>query len=627
MQLTTIPGIGPKSEEKLEHLKIFTVEDLLLTMPKSYDDRRIATTPMETAAYYLATVESAPKIFSIRRNLKRLTVKITVLDSPVTMALFNQTHWFQSLKVGTKIVVYGVLKPSMTVRKLYLKSHFKFGIAPVYRLKKISDTRMQQWVKKAFEILTVPESLPESIRHTFQLKSRHEMLYMAHFPESHADVEAVFMWQKIAYLTAREHAKNASRNPSQSAAKAVDESTLSRMINALPFALTSSQQKSIRTLIDDLKSNEMKRRLLQGDTGSGKTVVALLAAVALIEKGYQVAFMAPTEILAHQHQQTFNTLFKGPYTSALLTGSLEKPILSARLKELKSGAIDLVFGTHILFSASTHFYHLGQVIIDEQHRFGVNQREALIQKGSQVDLVSLSATPIPRTLALTLYQDMAVTTLKDVPVNRQPVKTELVPLKDAKTLDYRIELALEAHHQVFIVAPRIEDDASLMSVERIDAYYQTQFKKARIKTLHGQQPAQEKTATLKAFQAHDIDILIATSVIEVGIDVKDAGLMLIYHAERFGYAQLHQLRGRLGRHHIPGVCYLLYRGNESVQSRLNVLKTLTDGFELAQMDLKVRGFGTLFGTEQTGFSADQSWPYEKTLALIQKIQETLQSVP
>lgn len=627
MQLNTLPGIGPKTLEKLTDLKIATVEDLLLTVPKSYDERTLSQVKEETPAYYLATVKSAPKIFSIRRNLKRLTCKIEVLGEPVQMALFNQTHWFHQLQVGIKIVIYGTLNPSMTVQKVFLAANFKPGIIPNYRLKKLSDTRIQGFVEKAFERLTIPESLPPKIREIFHLKSRHETLYQAHFPQSMADVEAFFKWQKIAYLTHREAGRLKGDEPLRDAHKPVHLERLDGWIQRLPFQLTASQLNSVHALIEDLQKEAPARRLLQGDTGSGKTVVALLSSVLLMKQKYQVAFMAPTEILAMQHYETFQTLFNESFTSTLLTGSLDKPVLKTRLKALKEGTVDIVFGTHILFSQGTHFHNLGQVIIDEQHRFGVNQREALIQKGKGADLISLSATPIPRTLALTLYQDMDVTTLKEMPSNRQPVKTEVVPLKDAKTLDYMIEMTLTEKQQVFIVAPRIEDDDMLLSVERIESYYRRQFKTARIATLHGQQGAAEKTSTLKAFQAHELDILIATSVIEVGIDVKHAGLMLIYHAERFGYAQLHQLRGRLGRHHIPGVCYLLYQGKTPIKERLAVLKTTTDGFEIAQMDLKMRGFGTLFGTDQTGFSAFQSWPYEETLALIKTIQETLQSSP
>lgn len=627
MKLNTIPGIGPKTLEKLTTLKILTVEDLLLTVPKSYDERKLSTTIQETPAYYKATVESAPKIFSIRRNLKRLTCKISVLGTSVQMALFNQTHWFHQLNVGTEIVVYGSVKPSMTAQKVFLAANFKPGIIPNYRLKKLSDTRFQGFVEKAFERLTIPESLPEVIRHKFQLNSRHDTLFYAHFPRSMQDVEAFFTWQKIAYLTSREIDRSQSNKAPLEAAKPVDHAQLDAWIKQLPFTLTKGQNESVAMLVEDLKAPMPARRLLQGDTGSGKTVVALLSSLLLMEQGFQVAFMAPTEILAEQHHKTFQSLFGGAFKSTVLTGSLDKKVLKNRLSALKAGDIGIVFGTHLLFSPSTHFHKLGQVIIDEQHRFGVNQREALIQKGASADLISLSATPIPRTLALTLYQDMDVTTLKEMPANRQAVKTEVIPLKDAKTLDYMIDMTLEENQQVFIVAPRIEDDDMLLSVERIESYYLSRFKNARIATLHGGQPATEKTQTLHAFQAHEIDILIATSVIEVGIDVKNAGLMLIYHAERFGYAQLHQLRGRLGRHHIPGVCYLLYQGKAPIKERLTVLKTMTDGFEIAQMDLKMRGFGTLFGTDQTGFSALQAWPYEETLALIETIQETLQSTP
>ena len=623
MKLHEIAGIGPKTEAKLNALKIFTVEDLLLTVPKSYDDRKIADTVLDTPAYYEATATSLPKIFSVRRNLKRLTFKATILGETIQIALFNQTHWFHHLKPGRSIVVYGVFKKSMTAQRLFLKENFSPGLNPRYKLKTISDKRFREWVRAGFQELKIPESLPKSIQTRFSLKSRHDTLYQAHFPQSLEDIQAFYTWQKIAYLTGRELSRQSVHDHKMSSAKPVAREKVWAQAAALPFSLTKSQKESVQMLLDDLEDPRPKRRLLQGDTGSGKTVVAMLSAIGLLETGHQVALMAPTEILARQHHQTFKTLFKDAYASTILTGSLDAQTLKQRLEAVQAGTVAMVFGTHQLFSKTTRFKTLAQVIIDEQHRFGVNQREALLAKGQAADLISLSATPIPRTLALTLYQDMDVTTLNDVPAGRRTVKTEVVPLKNAKTLDYMIELALEANQQVFVVAPRIEDDEALLSVERIEHYYRDRFPKARLATLHGGQHAEEKTQTLHAFQAHEIDLLIATTVIEVGIDVKDAGLMLIYHAERFGVAQLHQLRGRLGRHHIDGVCYLLYQGNAAVKQRLDVLKTLTDGFELAQMDLDTRGFGTLFGTDQSGFHALDAWPYEETLNLIQAIQATL----
>lgn len=626
MQLEDIQGLGPKSKDKLAQTEIHSVEDLLLTVPKSYDDQKLADTPQDGPAYYQATVLKPAKIFSIRRGLKRLTTSVKVFDKSINIAVFNQTHWFHQLTPGTVIVIYGILQPSMTVQKLYLAANFKEGLKPKYRLKDISDSRFSRWVSDGFKTLKIPENLPQTIIEKFALESRHETIYFAHFPRDIADVERFFTRQKIAYLTQRELTLADSKKAA-SAAKHIARKSLSSFFTQLPFSLTNGQEEALDVILTDLENNMPKRRLLQGDTGSGKTIVTFLAALLAIEAGYQVAFMAPTEILAYQHFHTFKHLFKDQVTSQLLTGSLHKSAIKDMQNALRDGSIDIVFGTHVLFSASTHFHRLGLVIIDEQHRFGVKQRDALIQKGVGADLISLSATPIPRTLALTLYQGMDVSTIKTLPEGRLSVQTEVVPVKSAKTLDYMVRLALEANQQIFIIAPRIDDDPQLLSVERIEAYYTDVFKDARIKTLHGQQSSFEKTETLKAFQAHSIDILIATSVVEVGIDIEDAGLMLIYHAERFGYAQLHQLRGRLGRHDIPGVCYLLYKGNDAVKTRLEVLKTISDGFELSQIDLKTRGFGSLFGTDQTGFNMLQDWPYVETLKLIETIQETLQETP
>jgi ATP-dependent DNA helicase RecG len=295
------------------------------------------------------------------------------------------------------------------------------------------------------------------------------------------------------------------------------------------------------------------------------------------------------------------------------------------LDQIKSQKGTMIIGTHALFSNKTLYQNLTLVIIDEQHRFGVAQRQKLLDKGPAVDFISLSATPIPRTLALTLYQGMAVSVLSEKPKGRQPVTTSLMPLKEAKACDAQIEETLTQNKQVFIIAPRIEEDEQLLSVERIEKYYKDRFKKARIRTLHGQQESLLKEKTLTAFAEGEVDILIATTVVEVGIDIKRATLMLVYHAERFGLAQLHQLRGRLGRHLDAGECILLYRGKTDVKQRLHLLKTIDDGFTLSQKDLETRGFGTLFGLQQSGFSQMQTWPYEETLRLMESIKEDVQS--
>lgn len=627
MELTDLKGLGPKSKEALNAHQIFHVEDLLLAMPKGYDERRIAAHIEPTKAYYEATVTHPPKIFSVRASLKRLTFKADILSHSVTIALFNQTHWYGQLKPGTQIVVQGLYQPSMVALKLQLKENFTPGIQPLYKRKGLSDRQLSKWIQAAFETFRLPEDLPLDLLEIYGLAPRHETIYSAHFPDGFHAVDAFFKRQKVAYLYHREKERFSVPTRQKLQSKKVHTASIDTAIKGLPFALTGAQRSVLDTVLDDFRAPFTQRRLIQGDTGSGKTVVAMLAGLSLIDDGYQVAFMAPTEILANQHFATFNQYFSGFGRAALITGSMDKAALEKTLEAIKNGVISVVFGTHILFSKKVHFKHLGLVVIDEQHRFGVNQRERLIAKGDSVDTISLSATPIPRTLALTLYKDMEVSSLKEVPKGRKDVTTEVLQLKNAKSLDTVITETLKAGSQVFIIAPRIEDDAQLLSVERIEAYYTKRFKEASIGVLHGQQDSPTKHATLERFQAGAIQMLIATTVVEVGIDIQGATLMLIYHAERFGYAQLHQLRGRLGRHGQTGTCYLLYKGSPDMADRLAVLKTVTDGFELSEKDLQTRGFGTLFGTEQTGFNELQNWSYDETLSLIQSLQAYIQAHP
>ena len=582
--------------------------------------RQLEEEVSSNTGYYQAVVLTKPTIFAIRRNLKKVQFKAEIFGQTITVSLFNQTHWMRHLSPGIKCVVYGQFNQAMTAQRCYLEKSFKEGIFPVYGLKKMADSKIQGFVKETLNTLEVREILPRFIVKKYALMPYKEAILKRHFPEQLSELDALEKREKVSFLFQRQLEQAALLKKGLKTPKEVSLKDIEIDISKLPFELTHSQIEVLKHLIQGLKSNVPMRHLLQGDTGSGKTVVAFLVALTLIKKGHQVALMAPTEILALQHFQTFKSLFKD-YDVTYLTGSMLPQESKEVLQEIASKKGLMIIGTHALFSNKTKYHHLSLAIIDEQHRFGVAQRQKLIDKGEATDFMSLSATPIPRTLALTLYQGMDVSVLNEKPKNRQKVTTSLLPLKDAKNADVMIEETLKNKKQIFIIAPRIEDDEQLLSVERIEKYYKDRFKTASIKTLHGQQDSQQKEITLKNFSEGMIDILIATTVVEVGIDIQEATLMLIYHAERFGLAQLHQLRGRLGRHLDSGECILIYRGKSDVKSRLQWLMTIDDGFTLSQKDLETRGFGTLFGLQQSGFSQMQTWPYEETLALMESIKE------
>ena len=620
MDLQKLKGCGPKTLEQLHQGGITSLEDLIHLNPRRYDIRQFEEEVSSNAGYYQAVVLTKPSIFAIRRSLKKVQFKAEIFGQTITVSLFNQTHWLRHLSPGVKCVVYGVFNQPMTAQRCYLDTSFKEGIFPVYGLKKVSDSKVQGFIKEALETLEVKENLPAFIVKKYALMPYKEALNKRHFPLHEEELEPLEYREKVSFLFHRQLEQAALLKKGLKTPKNVSIADIEPFIRKLPFDLTHSQIDVLESLITALNQDMPMRHLLQGDTGSGKTVVAFLVALTLINKGQQVALMAPTEILAFQHHQTFKTLFQG-IDVVFLTGSMSPQVSKEAQDIIATQKGLMIIGTHALFSNKTKYLDLSLAIIDEQHRFGVAQRQKLIDKGVATDFISLSATPIPRTLALTLYQGMDVSILNEKPKHRKKVTTSLLPLKDAKNADSLIEDTLKHRKQIFIIAPRIEDDDQLLSVERIEKYYTDRFKKATIQTLHGQQDSVLKESTLKKFSEGSVDILIATTVVEVGIDIKEATLMLIYHAERFGLAQLHQLRGRLGRHQDPGECILIYRGKTDVKSRLQSLMTIDDGFRLSQMDLKTRGFGTLFGLQQSGFSQMQTWPYEETLALMESIKD------
>lgn len=622
--LESIKGIGGKTVHVLAEYGITTIHDLIHYYPRRYESFYLSTLQEadgQTAQWFKAMVKESPKLYSVRPKLTRITVKIVIENTEFTVAFFNQNYLMRILLKGTNIAVKAKIDPKISaINGLQIKlfENFKTGIMPIYNIEGISDHKFLQFVQSGLRLEghKAEENIPGDIRIKYKLIDRKALLKQVHQPQNMDSLNAVYRRLKYEELWLYQlHVQwlKYQRTHDQGHPKAYQIELVRDFVKTLPYELTEAQKLATNTIFKDLKSHHVMQRLVQGDTGSGKTIVAFLALLATMSAGYQVAFLAPTEILAEQHFNTLQSwLSKTPYQIELLTGSMQLNEKQTVIDKLKNHSIDGIVGTHALFSHATQYAKLGLVITDEQHRFGVNQREKLKHKGQSPDVLYLSATPIPRTLSMTLFGDMDLTIIDEKPIGRKPTKTMLMPINEARQLNTRIKETISKSQQVYVIAPRIDDsDADLVGIETLNAYYQKTFPNLRIASLHGRQKAVEKDMILRQFKQHKIDILIATTVIEVGIHVDNATLMIIFHAERFGYAQIHQLRGRVGRSALQGHCVLLYRGDDTVKKRLALLETIDDGFKLSEEDLKQRGFGDVLGTLQSGYSTFQySHEYE-----------------
>jgi ATP-dependent DNA helicase RecG len=463
----------------------------------------------------------------------------------------------------------------------------------------------------------LPEHLPEDIRLRLKLPARYAALYATHFPPDDASIERLNHFETAAQrrlifeeaflfqmgVIARR--RTAELEP-KAAPIAVDDRIRESARAVLPFRLTNGQKQALKEIVDDLQRRYPMNRLLQGDVGAGKTIVALLAALVAMENGLQVAFMAPTEILAEQHFLNIARLLQSSrFHVALLTGSTAAAARREQLAEIEAGTIHLVVGTHALVQGDVAFHRLGLVVIDEQHRFGVLQRATLRAKGLHPDVLVMTATPIPRTLALTVYGDLDVSVIRELPAGRFPIRTTAKPESRRDEIYAFVRKELDAGRQVYVIYPLVEESAKIdlkAATEMADTLQESVFPHYRVGLLHGRMKGDGKERVMKAFAAGEIQILVSTTVVEVGIDVPNASVMIVEHAERFGLSQLHQLRGRVGRGAHQSYCFLVYQSplSEEARERLTGMTETADGFEIAERDLLLRGPGDFFGTRQAG---------------------------
>lgn len=613
--LSVLPGIGPKSAEKYKKLGIETVEDLLLYFPFRYEDFKSKNVldledGEKAVVSGLVATPANVQYYGYKRNRLRFTIKQGELV--LAVSFFNQPYLADKIELGQTVAVFGKwdkAKGALTGMKLL--AQVEDDLQPVYRLAQgVSQSALVKVIKTAFEAgldQLLEENLPQVLMDKYHLLSRRQAVRAMHFPKDLEEYKQALRRVKFEELLffqlQLQVLKEENRSVGQGIVLDWDEKKLKTLQASLPFSLTEAQERSLNEILADMRSPYHMNRLLQGDVGSGKTVVAGLAMYAAVTAGKQAALMVPTEILAEQHLESLTSLFPS-LRILLLTGSLKVAERRERLALIEAGEVDLIVGTHALIQEGVHFHDLGLVIIDEQHRFGVAQRRILREKGQNPDVLMMTATPIPRTLAITAFGDMDVSIIDQMPAGRKEIITRWVKHQQLNlVLDWLVK-EIQKGSQAYVISPLIEESEALdlknaiALEEELIAYFGN---RARIALLHGKMKGEEKEAIMQAFKQGEIDLLVSTTVIEVGVNVPNATVMIIMDADRFGLSQLHQLRGRVGRGDKQSYAVLVANPKtESGKRRMKIMTETTNGFVLAEEDLKLRGSGEIFGTRQSG---------------------------
>lgn len=612
MELLNIPGVGPKLETKLKSLGINNVSELLNYFPYGYNFYYLEKELRNTSDTITVkcVIETEPKVFYIKKNLNRLSFRGLVGNTLVNVVIFNRAFMKNNLHVNKTITLHGTYnqnKNLFTASNIFINELPEEMIEPKYHLTSgITNKEIIKIIGSALKIpQTYQEVLPESLCQEYKFMDRGNALQVIHNPK---DVKMLkqaklrFIYEELFNFMFKINLLkyNNSLN-TDSLIRNVEWKVVEEFINNLPFALTVDQLKAVEEIYNDLTSNKRMNRLLLGDVGSGKTIVSFAALYINYKAGYQGALMAPTEILARQHYEGIKKIFDSyNIRSCLLVGSMTAKEKRNAAKLIEEGSVDIVIGTHALISDNVLFSNLGLAITDEQHRFGVNQRGNLINKGTKCDLLYLSATPIPRTYALTIYGDMDTSIIKSKISGRKEIITSVVKENDIKSVLHKILEEIKENHQVYVVAPLIEEkeESNLNDVMKLKEKFEMAFNnKVSIGILHGKMKKDEKEEIMEKFKNNEIKVLISTTVIEVGVDVKNSTIMMIFNAERFGLATLHQLRGRVGRNDLQSYCFLIC--NNEIE-RLKVLEESNDGFYISEKDFELRGQGDLFGVRQSG---------------------------
>ena len=613
--LTALPGVGPKSAEKFKKLGLESLQDLLLYFPFRYEDfksKNVLDLEDGEKAVISGIVATPANVqyYGYKRNRLRFTIKQG--EVAIAVNFFNQPYLADKIELGATVAIFGKwdkAKASLTGMKVL--AQVEDDLQPVYRVAQgISQASLVKLIKVAFDQgldQLLEENLPPVLLERYQLLGRTQAVRAMHFPKDLAEYKQALRrvkFEELFYFQMQlQVLKHETKDVSQGLAIPWQEKMLAQKKAELPFSLTEAQERSLEEILGDLQSPAHMNRLLQGDVGSGKTVVAGLAMYAAYTAGYQSALMVPTEILAEQHLDSLTHLFP-ELNLALLTGGMKTAERRENLAAIESGQVDMVVGTHALIQEGVVYHRLGLVIIDEQHRFGVDQRRILREKGNNPDVLMMTATPIPRTLAITAFGDMDVSIIDQMPAGRKPIITRWVKHEQLEVVLDWMKKELAKGAQVYFISPLIEESEALdlknaiALEEELKAYFANQ---AQVALLHGRMKNDEKEAIMQDFKDGKTDILVSTTVIEVGVNVPNATIMVIMDADRFGLSQLHQLRGRVGRGNKQSYAVLVANPKtESGKKRMKIMTETTDGFVLAEEDLKMRGSGEIFGTRQSG---------------------------
>jgi len=635
--LQYLKGVGPRKAADLTRAGLATVEDLLYRLPFRYEDRSrmqpIATLRPGNKAAVLGEIKTAHVAVTRRRGFKIFHAVIADQSGSIRCTWMNQAFLADILKPHLQVVIFGDVKldstglhfmnPEYELVSDDLSGLHTGRVVPFYEKTGMVTPNMQRrLVRQALDQLPaqVPDIVPEDVRTRLALMPRRQAMEEAHFPPNDLSVETLNAFRSPAqrrlifeefFLFQIGHAwrRHESSTELKPYMPIVDDRIRASAASVLPFKLTPGQRQATKEIVDDMIAREPMHRLLQGDVGAGKTIVALLAAIVAMENGLQVAFMAPTEILAGQHYGNIARLLASSrFRVDLLTGSTPGLHKHTVLANIERGSTHLIVGTHALVQEHVSFHKLGLVVIDEQHRFGVAQRAALRAKGLRPDVLLMTATPIPRTLALTDYAELDVSKIPDLPPGRRPVRTLVKPESRRDEIYDLIRQELDAGRQAYIIYPLVEESEKVdlkSATEMADHLQGEVFPAYRVALLHGRMKQDAKDHVMHAFAAGRIHLLVSTTVVEVGVDVPNASVMVVEHAERFGLSQLHQLRGRVGRGSWESYCILLYQApwTDDARERLKAMASTSDGFVIAERDLELRGPGDFFGTRQSGVPA------------------------
>lgn len=636
LELESIEGIGPKTKELINKLGITTGEELLNYYPYRYDIiKRSDMTNIEDGDKIIidGIIEGQPTIIYISKSLKKIIFRISTKSSILNVTIYNKTYIYQDLKCGKEVTIIGKYNK---IKNTIVASDVRFGllpltvkIEPVYStINGLSIKQISKFISSILycEDYEVNNFIPKYLEEKYNFISKKEAIYNIHIPtdiltlkkaRQRIKYEELFMYVlKINYL------KSKIENDKKAISRTLDRDKINKFILSLPFHLTLDQAKAVSDILDDLEKPKRMNRLLQGDVGSGKTIVAFIAIYANYLANYQSALMAPTEILANQHYEEAKKIFSDyKLNIALLTSSTSAKEKKEIYENLNNGKINLIIGTQALIQEKVIYKKLGLVITDEQHRFGVNQRDAFKNKGISPDVLSMSATPIPRTYALTIYGDTDISSIKSKPPGRKEVITIFKKEKDITEVLEMMKEELDKKHQIYVVAPMIEDDENdkKETVKDLEEKMNKAFGKiAKIGVVHGKLDSKEKNKVMSDFEKNRINILISTTVIEVGVNVPNASMIVIFNANMFGLSTLHQLRGRVGRNNIQSYCILIAKES---QERLRLLEKTNDGFEISEYDFQIRGEGDLFGVRQSGALGFKMANIKKDFKMLLKAKE------